>query len=101
MDIIKRINDLRAERGWSVNYLAMEAELTQSTLATMLSRNTPPKLDTLQSLCNAFGITMAQFFNDGGDSEILSADEKELLREFRKFSEEKKKALIEFLKTSE
>lgn len=101
MDIIKRINDLRAERGWSVNYLAMEAELTQSTLATMLSRNTPPKLDTLQNLCNAFGITMAQFFNENSESEILNDDEKELLREFRKFSEEKKRALIDFLKVVE
>lgn len=101
MDIIKRINDLREERGWSVNYLALEAELTQSTLATMLSRNTPPKLDTLQNLCNAFGITMAQFFNESGESEILNDDEKELLRTFRKFSEEKKRALIEFLNKSE
>ena len=101
MDIIKRLNDLREERGWSVNYLALEAELTQSTLATMLSRNTPPKLDTLQNLCNAFGITMAQFFNESGESEILNDDEKELLRTFRKFSEEKKRALIEFLNKSE
>ena len=32
MDVLEKIDKLRKERGWSVNYLAMEAELTQSTL---------------------------------------------------------------------
>ena len=29
MDVIEKIDRLRKERGWSVNYLAMEAMLTQ------------------------------------------------------------------------
>lgn len=32
MDVIGKIDILRRERGWSINYLATEAMLTQSTV---------------------------------------------------------------------
>ena len=31
MEVLERIDELRKEKGWSVNNLAMEAGLTQST----------------------------------------------------------------------
>ncbi|MBR2448645.1 MAG: helix-turn-helix transcriptional regulator [Clostridia bacterium] len=98
MNIIKRIDDLRKERNWSVNFLAMEAGLTQSTLSSMLMRNTPPKLDTLQSLCDAFGITLAQFFLEDESVEIVSEQEKKLLAEFRKLPAQKQSALLSLIK---
>ena len=98
MNIIKRIDDLRKERNWSVNFLAMEAGLTQSTLSSMLMRNTPPKLDTLQSLCDAFGITLAQFFLEDESVEIVSEQEKKLLAEFRKLPTQKQSALLSLIK---
>ena len=97
MNVIEKLNRLRIERGWSVNNLAMEAGLTQSTLGSMLSRNTPPKIETLQCLCEALGITMAQFFLEDEQVEILSESERELLIAFRKLPETKKKALLEFI----
>ena len=30
MDVLSKIDMLRQERGWSINYMAMEAGLTQS-----------------------------------------------------------------------
>ncbi|MBQ7236423.1 MAG: helix-turn-helix transcriptional regulator [Clostridia bacterium] len=98
MNIIKRIDDLRKERNWSVNFLAMEAGLTPSTLSSMLMRNTPPKLDTLQSLCDAFGITLAQFFLEDESVEIVSEQEKKLLAEFRKLPAQKQSALLSLIK---
>ena len=59
MDTLKRIDELRLEKGWSVNNLAMEAMITQSTLNNIYLRKTEPKLSTLRALCNAFGITLA------------------------------------------
>ena len=32
MEVLEKIEKLRKERGWSINNLAMEALLTQSTL---------------------------------------------------------------------
>ena len=97
MDIIEKINALRQEYGWSVNNLAMEAGLTQSTLNSMLTRNTPPKIDTLQAICNAFNITLSQFFNDTQQPCTLSAAEKELLTKFKKLTKSKQKAVLELL----
>lgn len=73
MDVLERIDELRKERGWSVNNLAMEAMLTQSTLNNLYARGTEPKLSTLRAICGAFGITLAEFFaeEDGRDDELL------------------------------
>ena len=74
MDIIERIKELRDERGWSTNRLALEAELTQSTVAALLAQktNSLPSLDTLTHLCDAFGMTLAQFFLEEEQSELVS-----------------------------
>lgn len=58
MEVLEKIEKLRKERGWSINNLAMEALLTQSTLNNLYARKAEPKLSTLraigQSLCNPF-----------------------------------------------
>lgn len=95
MDVIKRINDLKTERNWSTNYLAMEAGITQSTLSSILNRNSPPKIETLQSICNAFGLTLSQFFLEDEKIEILNDTEREMLQLFRKLSPKQQKALIQ------
>lgn len=95
MDIIKRINDLKTERNWSTNYLAMEAGITQSTLSSILNRNSPPKIETLQSICTAFGLTLSQFFLEDEKIEILNDTEREMLQLFRKLSPKQQKALIQ------
>ncbi len=98
MDIIERIKELRDARGWSTNQLALEAELTQSTVSTVLTKtNSLPSLETLIRLCNAFGITLAQFFMEEEQSELVSAQEKILIEEYRKLSEKKKKAVLALL----
>ncbi len=98
MDSIAKIEELRKERGWTVYKLSLESGVTQSTLATMYQRNTPPKLDTIQALCEAFGVTLAQFFLEGEEMEVISAKEKELLTAYRKLPAEKQKAVFDLIK---
>ena len=59
MDVLARIDELRKEKGWSVNYLALEAGLTQSTLNNLYSRKTEPKISTLRAICEALGISLS------------------------------------------
>lgn len=92
MDVIGRIEKLRIERGWTKYRLAEESLLTYSTLSAMYARNTPPKLDILEMICGAFGISLSQFFADG-DAEYLTADEREVLKKYRRLSEDRKRAL--------
>lgn len=94
MDVLKKIDRLRLERGWSVNNLAMEAMLTQSTLNNLYTRGAEPKLSTLRAICGAFGITLAEFFAE--DDEL--PDDAELLRRVRALSPTQKQGLLELLR---
>ena len=97
MNIIAKIEKLKNERGWTDYELAGQAMVTQSTIASMKARNSPPKVDTLQAICSAFGITLAQFFLEDEKFEVLTDQEKKLLESFRKLSPKKQKALIDLL----
>ena len=63
MDCLERIRTLLEERGWSVYRLAQEAGVPQSTLANLFLRNNMPTVPTLERICQALGITMAEFFS--------------------------------------
>ena len=97
MDINKKILALCHARGWSLYVLAEQSGLTQSTLQSAFQRNTPPKIETLSAICDAFGITLAQFFLEDEQMEVLTEEEKALLASYRLLSPEKQKALRTFL----
>jgi transcriptional regulator with XRE-family HTH domain len=71
MEVLEKIEKLRKEKGWSINYLAMESGLTQSTLNNLYSRNTEPKISTLRAICGAFGITLSEFFKEEENKDAL------------------------------
>ncbi len=91
MEVLEKIEKLRKEKGWSINYLAMESGLTQSTLNNLYTRNTEPKISTLRAICGAFGITLSDFFKE-------EESEDELLRKVKALSQENKNALLQLLK---
>jgi transcriptional regulator with XRE-family HTH domain len=97
MDINKKIVKLCNDRDWSIYNLSLESGITQSTLTSMLQRGNPPKIENLQYICEAFGITLAQFFLEDEQVEILNPKEKELVSLFRKFSDKKQQALLDFI----
>ena len=94
MDILNKIRRLQGERDWSDYRLAQEADIPLPTLTSLFTRNSPPKVDTLQCICNAFGLTLAQFFLEDEKIEVLSETEKEMLQVFRKLSLKQQKALV-------
>ena len=92
MEVLEKIEMLRKEKGWSINYLAMESGLTQSTLNNLYSRNTEPKISTLRAICGAFGISLADFFAEAENNED------ELISRVRLLSQENKQALLQILR---
>ena len=97
MNIINKIRKLQYERGWTDYKLAQPADISQSSLATLYSRQMPPKLEMLQRICEAFGITLSQFFLDDEQIDILTEREKKMISSFRKLNPEKQQALIELI----
>lgn len=76
----------------------MEAGVTISTITNMFSRKTLPSITTLTAICDAFDMTLAQFFADDRFDIVLSDNENQLLQNYRKLSERNKTAVFELIK---
>lgn len=96
--INKKIFRMCEDRGWSLYMLSEKTGITYSTLNSSINRDAPPKIDTLERICEAFGITLSQFFMEDEQVEILTADEKTLVSSFRTLPPNKQQALIEIIK---
>lgn len=96
MDINQKIKRLRDERGWSTYQLALEAGLTQSTLSSLLGGNSNPSIKTLECVCNAFGISLAEFFAES-EPKAVEKNEALLLKKFRKLPADKQNAVLTLL----
>ena len=92
MDSKQRIKELMIERGWSEYRLAIESNLSQSTIANIFNRNTTPSVSTLEAICSGFGISLAQFFASGNMVE-LSEEQKEMFDAWATLSRNQKDAL--------
>ena len=64
----ERIKQIMKVRGWSEYRLAKESGVPQSTISNIFNRNYQPSIASLEIICKAFGITLAQFFADGNPS---------------------------------
>ena len=95
MGTLEKIRELQNARNWTDLELAKHADLPIATVNSLFRRNNPPKLDTLQCICKAFGLTLAQFFLEDESVEVLSKPEKEMLEAFRTLSPKQQQALIE------
>lgn len=92
-DVIQHIQDLCKERSWTYYRLAKEADIPYSTLNNMVNRTNIPTIPTLQKLCDAFGITLADFFLDEPDALQLTEGQQEIITLYNNLSLEKKKIL--------
>ncbi|CDE69755.1 helix-turn-helix transcriptional regulator [Jutongia sp.] len=98
MDVICRIKELTKERGWTEYRLVKESQLPNSTIANIFHRDTIPSIPTLEILCDTFGITLSQFFQEG-DMVLLSPEQESLLQQWAYISKEQRNLLLELMKT--
>ncbi len=95
-EVIKKIESLCKERGWSLYRLAKESGVTYSTLCMMLRRTNAPSIYTLSRICNGFGITLSQFFGPEPAVFPLSEGQKALLDRWERLSPEDQRALEKY-----
>lgn len=76
MNIIKKIDSMRISRGWSFYKLSQESGLSQQTFTKWSEGKTTPTINTLQLVCDAFGITLSDFFCDGEMVEVTPETKK-------------------------
>lgn len=98
MDVIKRIDELMKERHWSDYKLSVECGLSSSTIANIHRRNTVPSISTLEAICSAFGITLAQFFSDNNFTVQLSSEQWDLFNRWIYLTENQKQLIYDLIK---
>lgn len=94
MDILEKIKDLTADRGWTIYKLSEASGISQSTLSNMFTRKTLPSIATLSQLCEAFNITLSEFFKEDNNN---SDDEIFMLLKYRQLSITNKSIVLELI----
>ena len=78
-DVLEKITSLREERGWTTYRLSKLSGIPQSTISTWYRKNLMPPIDKLEIICQTFGITLAEFFNDTDILVSMTEEEKNML----------------------
>ena len=104
MSVGDRIKVLREQRGWTQNYLAKVAKITQPTIWRLESGDiTNPKMDILKKIALALEVSVDVLT---GGPERPTSDEagnkdpmpEVVFRGFEKLSQPRRKQLVDFLK---
>lgn len=85
-------------RQWTIYRLAQESGLSQTTISNIFKRNNQPSLPTVNAICDACGITLAQFFTENDTANSPNA-KSELDNSVAALKEDQREALAAFIKT--
>ncbi len=97
-DVIARLQFLLAERGWTRYRLAKESGIPHSTLTNLWRRANTPTIATLEDICRALGITMAEFFTlPCNDAPALSAEQRTLLARWSRLTAEQRASFLQLM----
>lgn len=98
-DILQAISEYRLAKNWTEYQLAEKSGLPQSTISSWYRKNLYPTIPSLQKICEALGITIAELFNENDDITSLTKNQKNFLDKFNKLSTSQQNALLKFLDT--
>ena len=100
IDILSRISFYREQKGWSEYQLSDRASIPQSTINSWNHKNFVPTISSLEKICDAFGITLSQFFSEDDASLLtLTPLQKKLVTASGHLEEDQLKKLISFVES--
>ena len=92
--IIDRIEQLCEKKQMSRYRLAQKSGISQSSISTLLNRQSVPTIQTLEKICKGLDMTLAQFFAKDNELPDLTEEQKHLLATWNAMNEQEK-ALVE------
>lgn len=96
--VLQRITQLLSKRDWTLYRLAKESEISYSTLSNSFQRNNVPSVTTLIRICEGFGITLSEFFDeDSMTVKQLTVSDQKLLAEFHRLPRSDKKLVTAYV----
>lgn len=90
MNIMDRIDELCKKHSISKYRLSQITGISQSAFSKMARQQSTLSLETIQRICDAFGISLAQFFSDSGEYPDLTEQQKKLLQSWALLDEKKR-----------
>lgn len=97
--ISRRLEELCESRGYTKYRLAQLTGMSQTALGNILSQASMPTIPTLEKICDAFGISLAQFFAEGSDRPDLTSEQKEILDIWDGLGTKEREILISFVRS--
>ena len=94
-----RIEELCSKGGITRYQLSSRTGISQSALSDIVKKKNVPTLVTIERICAAFGITIAQFFTQSDSIPNLSDEQKELLLLWDGLKLEEKEIVKTFMKS--
>ena len=97
--IPQRIIELCKKYKISRYQISQKTGISQSVLSDIVNKKNMPTLYTLQKICIAFEISLAQFFSEDGDLPDITQGQKEILELWINLAPEKQKFIETCLKS--
>lgn len=95
VDILGRITKQRSMRDWTEYQLALKSGLPQSTISSWYRKGMLPSISSLEKICRAFDMTMAQFLaEDDSSMREVTPDQQELLDKWELLDPAQKTAFL-------
>lgn len=99
IDILGRITDQRISRNWTEYQLAQKSGIPQSTISTWYRKKMLPTLSSLDKICRAFDMTMAQFLSENDGLTEITPDQQELLNKWELLTPAQKNAFLSLMES--
>jgi len=96
-EITEKIFTMMASRRWSAYRLEQESGVSAPTIRRWQQSDMYPTIPNIMQVCEAFGITLAEFFLDG-DMVELTPDVKELHADWRALTSDEQSAVRAVIK---
>lgn len=102
MDIVRQIEKLCQQRGWSIYELSKKSGISSNAIYKWRNQNVQPSIPNLEAISEAFGLSLKEFFCGVGSPD-LNPEQNQLLEDWTILSEKEKlilKELIEVFKNN-
>ena len=97
MELYEKSEKIRIQKGISVAKLNKAAGISHSTLSSWKTRQTMPKIESLDSICFALEIPLAELLFDVSSGK-LTGEEIELLSQWKQLNKEQRTAVMSTIK---
>lgn len=100
-NLFNRVEEIRNAKGWTIYELAKRAGISEASIHNWRDRKSSPSLYLLESISDAFGISILQLFVNEEEIAALTEEQQSLVKRWTSLKDHQKRALLEMIKAFE